>query len=209
MFTGIVADIGKVDSLKRTARGMTLSVASKLFSSVNIGDSVAVNGVCLTVVKKEKAGAAFDVISQTLDATRLKNIKTGDSVNLELSLKAGEGISGHFVTGHIDCAGKIKSITRREDEVSIEIEVPPQYRVFLVEKGSIAMDGVSLTVARIKDTVFKAHIIPYTVEKTTLVQKRAGEDVNIEFDILGKYVLKFQAEKADLTEKFLKAQGFI
>lgn len=210
MFTGIVADMGKVDSVKRTGRGTTLSIASKLLSSVNIGDSIAVNGVCLTVVTKGKDLAAFDVIRQTRDATTLESVKAGDGVNLELPLRAGDGISGHFVTGHIDCVGKIVNIARGKEELSIETEVPSEYHALLVEKGSVAMDGVSLTVAWLRDGVFKVHIIPHTFDNTTLGRKRSGDGVNVEFDVLGKYILgSRKAEEDGLTEEFLKDKGFI
>jgi len=210
MFTGIVAGMGRVDSFATTPVGAALSVASGLLSSVNTGDSVAVNGVCLTVVKKGGNFAAFDVIRQTLGSTNLKSVKIGDPVNLELPLKAGDNISGHFVTGHIDCVGKIKDIAKRVAAISLEVEVGAGYRALLVDKGSVALDGISLTVAGIKDSAFRVNIIPHTFDGTTLGSRRSGDGVNVEFDILGKYLLRPRAAKgAGVTEEFLKEKGFI
>lgn len=211
MFTGIVKEVGTVRETARRPDRVVFAIDSAALAPVAVGDSVAVNGVCLTVVRKYPRGAFFDVILHTFNATGLKALEHGARVNIETSLKSGESIGGHFMSGHIDCIGKVRDIVNRSGEVSFEIEIPPSFSGLIVEKGSIAVDGVSLTVASVSGCRFRVYIIPHTMRQTTLVLKRSGDGLNIEFDLLGKYAARHHdqgAGKKPLSEEYLKEKGF-
>ncbi|MBI5144286.1 MAG: riboflavin synthase [Candidatus Omnitrophica bacterium] len=211
MFTGIIKEIGRVHEISRAGNLYKLAIQSKdIFKSVNIGDSVSVNGACLTVKEKKGDILSFDVVDETIRKTNLKTLKTKNLVNLEDSLKAGEPFSGHFVLGHIDCVGEIKDARRIGDDIAMDIAIPEEFIDLIVEKGSIAIDGISLTIGRIRENRFNVYLIPHTLEATTLGLKRRGDGLNIEFDIIGKYIARSSGlEKDDkITEEFLKAKGF-
>lgn len=189
MFTGIIRELGIVKGISGLGRLYRLSVKSDDVSvSADIGDSVAVNGVCLTVTGKEKVILHFDVMGETVKRTNLAKIKYGDKVNLEGALRAGQQIGGHFVSGHIDCAGKIKFIGNNAGDISIDITFPENYSKLVADKGSIALDGVSLTVGKAGKGTVTVYMIPHTLKMTTLGFKRPGDEVNIEFDMIGKYI---------------------
>jgi len=211
MFTGIIKEIGKVIRFE-TSKGLyRLVVASKtLPGRVNIGDSVSVDGACLTLVGKEKSALRFDVIEETVRRTALSSLKEGDSVNLEDSLRAGDALGGHFVLGHIDCAGNIRNVKNRGAEFEIEIEIPGGFASLVAEKGSVTVGGVSLTVGEAKADSFNVYLIPHTIKSTTLGLKRKGDRVNIEFDVIGKHVNRLTEVKnaSRITESFLKEKGF-
>lgn len=196
MFTGIIKELGKVRSVSGLGNIYKLSIEAKdIVKDLSIGDSVAVNGACLTLTKKDKNILDFDVMGETMRRTNLRKIKPQDFVNLEDSLKAGSSLSGHFVSGHIDCVGRIKDIKRVADDVSIEVIFPEGYSKLVVDKGSIALDGISLTIGKaLKDSV-TVYIIPHTLKMTTLGTRRAGDEVNIEFDLIGKYVVNLFEKK--------------
>jgi riboflavin synthase, alpha subunit len=190
MFTGIVKELGKVRRISGLGGIYKLSVEAKeLLAGLKIGDSVSVNGVCLTLTGKDKNIMDFDVMGETFNRTNFSKLKIGGSVNLEGALRVGDQLGGHFVTGHIDCAGRIREIKRAGDNYSIEVTFPKEYNKLVVEKGSIALDGISLTVGNIGDGKAVVHVIPHTLKITTLGAKRAGDEVNIEFDIVGKYII--------------------
>jgi len=190
MFTGIVKELGKVRRISGLGGVYKLSVEAKdIAGSLNIGDSVSVNGVCLTLTGKDKTILDFDVMGETFERTNLSKLKTGESVNLECALRAGDPLGGHFVAGHIDCVGRIREIRRAGGNYSIEVVFPGEYKKFVVEKGSISLDGISLTVGSVGDGNAVVHIIPHTLKVTTLGSRRPGDEVNIEFDIIGKYIL--------------------
>ena len=190
MFTGIVKELGKVHRISGLGRIYKLSVEAKdIAGGLNIGESVSVNGSCLTLTGKDKNILDFDVMGETFNRTNISKLKIGESVNLEGALRAGDPLGGHFVTGHIDCLGRIREIRRAGDNYSIEVAFPGEYKKLVVEKGSIALDGISLTVGIVGDGNAVVHIIPHTLKVTTLGSKRPGDEVNIEFDIIGKYVL--------------------
>ncbi len=192
MFTGLIIEMGEIIAVKKRRGGAILSLkANEAAKNAEIGDSIAVNGVCLTVVTKDKAVLSFDLSDETLKSTNLGNLKTGNNVNLELSLRPDSKIGGHFVTGHVDAAGKIRSKTNLGDMIKIEIEAPAKVTGFLVEKGSVALDGISLTVVDVLRDGFTIVIIPHTAKLTTIGFKGIGDTVNLEADILGKYVAKF------------------
>jgi riboflavin synthase len=192
VFTGIVAELGDVVSLSRKQTGASLAVAARALSlDAALGDSIAVNGACLTVVQRQGSTLIFDLSDETLGSTNLGQLKPGDKVNLESSLRAGGKLGGHFVTGHVDAAGRIRSKSLKGDTFEITVEAPETVTGLLVEKGSIAVDGISLTVVNVWKDAFSVVIIPHTARLTTIGFKNAGATVNLEGDILGKYVARF------------------
>ena len=213
MFSGIVEEKGRVRKIVKTSRGRRLSVESKLTSKdAKIGDSISVSGICLTVVEVKDRDLTFDVMEETFYGTNLKDISAGSLVNLERSLKAGDRISGHFVTGHIDYVGKICRLTKQPKNYTMEIEIPDEKMAYVAEKGSIAIDGVSLTIGEVKSNRVKVFLIPLTLEATNLGSKRTGDPINIEFDILSKYSLsetRSVVAKKGISQDFLKQHGFL
>ena len=194
MFTGIVEGIGKVKKISkatknRSAIQMVVDLG-KHGKGLKTGQSVALNGVCLTVTKLSKTGSTFEMIEETTKKTDLGNLKVGGIVNIERSLKAGDRLEGHFVLGHVDGVGIIKKIQKKPKEVQVWFEVPKNLSKFIVKKGSITMDGISLTVVDVKNNLASICLIPHTIEVTNFKTKNIGDKVNIETDILGKYILK-------------------
>jgi riboflavin synthase len=192
VFTGLVAGTGTVESLERDGGGVRLRVRSELAGELGPGDSVAVNGVCLTAVEPDGDGFSADVMEETLRRSSLGPLATGDAVNLELPLRAGDRLGGHIVQGHVDGTGAIDSL--REEGLSrvVRIAAPAELLRYVVEKGSIAVEGVSLTVSAIDDEAFEVSLIPETLERTTLGAAAPGRTVNLEVDVLAKYVEKLQ-----------------
>ena len=187
MFTGIIKETGIVKSIKKKANLWQIGVsADKILSDVDKGDSVSVNGVCLTVVDKSQKLILFDVVKTTLDTTNLKRLYASSLVNLESSLKVGDKLSGHFVLGHIDCESCIKSLVKKGEYFIMAVGYNREFSSYIVNKGSIAIDGISLTIQKLDSNFFTASIIPYTFEHTNLKHRRPGEWVNIEFDYLLK-----------------------
>jgi len=211
MFSGIIEDKAIVRRIVRNPNGVRIAVESqKVSHGTKIGDSISVNGACLTVVDIANKALQFDIISETLRATTLKDTAAGDIVNVERSLKVGDGISGHFVTGHIDCVGTINSIKKEPNDYIMEIEIPAGGAAYLANKGSVAVDGISLTIAGSKGGRFLISLIPLTLKMTSLGLKKRGDKVNIEFDILAKYALRNpQYPAGNIDSEFLKKHGFI
>jgi riboflavin synthase len=213
MFTGIVEDTGKVSRIEHRAQGkrLILELPSYL-TEVQLGDSINVNGVCLTVVQKNEQRIGLDLSLETLQKTVLRELKEGDQVNLERALRLTDRLGGHIVTGHVDGIGVIVAKREERDFLRLSIRIPESVSRYVVQKGSIAIDGISLTVNEYQEGEIQMTLIPYTIEKTTLMQKRVGDRVNLESDILGKYVEKFlnlgdkKPGRVDLT--FLKEHGF-
>ncbi|MEJ2683029.1 MAG: riboflavin synthase [Candidatus Sulfobium sp.] len=198
MFTGLVAELGEVAGLAKGTAAARLDIRSSLLSpDAATGDSIAVNGVCLTVVEKRGNLLAFDLSDETLKSTNLGRLGMKDRVNLEPSLRADSKMGGHFVTGHIDGVGKIKSKAVSGGVIKIVINSGGQIAGFLIEKGSVAVDGVSLTVVEVFREGFSIVIIPHTAKMTTVGYREAGDSVNIEADILGKYVARFLGQRKD------------
>lgn len=187
MFTGIIEEIGIVENIKRINNITQLSIkANKIIDDIKIGDSVSINGTCLTITKIEKEVLSFDLMPETLKTTNLGLLKLKDKVNLERSLKLGDRISGHFVTGHIDCMGLIRKKNYVNNNLCFEITTPNKFLKYILPKGSIALDGISLTIADRKSNTFSVYIIPHTLENTILKTKGPSDKVNLEFDILAK-----------------------
>jgi len=194
MFTGIVEGIGKVKKISKATKNRSaiqmIVDLGKHGKGLKIGQSVALNGVCLTVTKLSKTGCTFEMIEETTKKTDLGNLKPGGFVNIERSLKAGDRLEGHFVLGHVDGVGIIKKVQRKPKEVKVWFEVPKNLSKYVVKKGSIAIDGISLTVVDTQKNLASVCIIPHTIEITNFKTKNIGDKVNIETDILGKYILK-------------------
>jgi len=193
MFSGIIEEIGKIQK-KKFSRGilqLEIQFLKKIEGEIKKGESIAVNGVCLTVeeISKDKIFTA-SLSQQTREETNLGNIKVGESVNLERALRLGERIGGHFLSGHIDCRGTLLALTTKGDSTILKIKIPEKFRKYVVRRGSIGIEGVSLTVSEIKNKIVSVYLIPYTLENTNLKNKRTGELLNIEVDILAKYVEK-------------------
>ena len=199
MFTGIVEETGTIQQIKRTARSIELTVQARLCArGLKLGDSMALNGCCLTVVKISSRGKAklarFDLLEETWRRTNLQFARPGSLVNLERPLRADGRLGGHFVTGHIDGLGKIIRWERSGQDHVLDISAPPEIMRYVLFKGSIAVDGISLTVAEVQKKHFRIWIIPHTYDVTALRERKVGDTVNIEADLLGKYVHKLMAE---------------
>jgi riboflavin synthase len=188
MFTGIIESLGTVRQIGGTDDGRSLFVEADLAPELNPGDSIAVNGVCLTVTEQVDSTFGLDVVSETLRRTNLGALLAGDRVNLERPLRVDGRLDGHVVQGHIDTFGAVSKTTPEGLGRRIAVDVSPRFRRYLVEKGSIAVDGVALTIASLTETGFEAALIPFTLEVTNLGLRQAGQQVNLEFDVLAKYL---------------------
>ncbi len=211
MFTGIIQEVGIVKRLEKTGSLYVFEVGSAAIpKEVIVGDSVAVNGVCLTVTDKTIGSLRFDVMAETVRKSGLGKVSAGDAVNLEGSLKAGGTIGGHFVLGHVDCVGTITDTGKKGDDVLMKISFSARFAPLAVEKGSIAVDGVSLTIGMAGADSLTVYLIPHTLKATTLGSKRRADTVNLEFDIIGKYIARAAALKGGgrITEGFLRSRGF-
>lgn len=188
MFTGLIAELGEVERMEATQSGARLRIAAALAGELAAGDSVAVNGVCLTAAAVANGSFEADVMNQTLDLTSLGQLESDDRVNLELAVRAHDRLGGHIVQGHVDAAGEVVSVSEDGMARRLRIAVPPDQARYLVERGSVAVDGVSLTVAAVGEDWFEVSLIPETLERTNLGEARPGRRVNLETDILAKYV---------------------
>ncbi|MGI8462171.1 MAG: riboflavin synthase [Solirubrobacterales bacterium] len=197
MFTGLIADVGKVKSAERSAEGARLRIATKLAPELADGDSIAVNGACLTAAAVSAEGFEADVMNQTLSLTSLGPLEPGDLVNLELALRASDRLGGHIVQGHIDGTGTVAGV--REDGIArrIEIKLPGDLARFVVDHGSVALDGVSLTVAALTDAGIEVSLIPETLERTNLGVANEGDIVNVEIDVVARYVERLLSTSSD------------
>ena len=196
MFTGLVEDVGRVESLITNDQSAVLTVQSGLpISAIALGASIAVNGACLTVVQKGKKSFAFDVSPETLERTSLATSKPGTLLNLERSMRLEDRLGGHLVTGHIDGVGVVRSIEKKGDFTFFSFRIAQRLGSLLVSKGSVAVDGISLTVNACSLREFNVAVIPFTLQHTNLRARRVGDKVNIETDLIGKYVHKFTRQR--------------
>lgn len=210
MFTGIIEDLGKVKEVRRRDEEAVFAIqpASMDMRDVQLGESIAVNGACLTVTSVGSNVFTVEASHETLTKTNLSKLNVGSKVNLERSLKLGGRLGGHIVSGHIDGMGKVESTTRRGKSIEVWFSLPKELSRYVVEKGSIALDGVSLTVNSVDGNKFSVNIIPYTQDATMFAELKSGDSVNIECDIIGKYVEKLMTRKetkkgiSELLEKF-------
>ncbi|MEE8407344.1 MAG: riboflavin synthase [Acidimicrobiia bacterium] len=188
MFTGIVEQIGSVSDVTEHSDGRRLVLSGKGLVELSVGASIAVNGVCLTAVKVEGESVTVDVIRETLNRTNLSEVEPGENVNLEMPMRASGRFDGHIVQGHVDGAGVVTAITHDDRGTVMTIEPPPALMPYIIEKGSITVDGVSLTVAALTEGSFSIALIPHTLEVTTLGLRKPGDTVNLESDVIAKYV---------------------
>jgi riboflavin synthase len=215
VFTGIIEEMGTVKLISVRSESAKIQVAArKILADIRLGDSIAVNGVCLTVTSFSPQGFTADVMPETLRKTSLFELRPGQQVNLERALALGGRLGGHLVSGHIDGIGRLRDRRTEENAVVLWISAPPEILRFIVLKGSIAVDGVSLTVADVGHDAFAVSLIPLTAEQTTLGSRLPGEPVNLENDLIGKYVERFLMVSHDAVRKeinidFLKANGFV
>ncbi len=217
MFTGIVEEMGAVTAMEKTLAGTRVSfLASTVMSDLNVGDSVSVNGTCLTVVSKGDRDFAVDVSPETLSVTTLGLLAPGAPVNLERAMKINERIGGHLVSGHVDGVGTIRSRRQEGNAVLLTIEAPPDILRYCIAKGSVTVDGISLTINDLSDRAFSVAVIPHTARVTTLGLKQVNDQVNLESDLIGKYVERLLQERSHLPKSspvidkdYLQKRGLI
>lgn len=215
MFTGIIEEIGIVKNIQKISGRLRFSIYTpKSLTKIKPGHSIAINGVCHTIIKKTKNTFQVDTIEETLKKTTLKFLKKGDEVNLERPLRFNEPLGGHLILGHVDTFGTIKKIETLEGSWTFDIKVQPQFRHNLIPRGSIAVDGVSLTIAEVLPDGFRVAIIPATMEKTIFKHYKIDSLVNLEFDVIGKYIerlmecYRYQVPKKKYSIKWLEEQGY-
>lgn len=219
MFTGIIEEIGEILAMQRGRESMTLTVkAQNILEDVKLGDSVATNGVCLTVVALGKNSFQADVMHETMNRSSLGALKIGSKVNLERAMRADGRFGGHMVAGHIDGTGQITDIQKDDNAVWYTISTKQEILRYIIEKGSIAIDGISLTVAKVAKESFSVSIIPHTLQQTTLAERKKGDIVNLENDMVGKYIERFlindapkdaESGKSRIDSNFLMKNGFL
>lgn len=201
MFTGIIEAVGRIAGIERAGDLARLAIdAAEIVEGVRIGDSVAVNGCCLTVTRIEGGRLHFEAVRETLERTSLGELVENAGVNLERAMRAGGRLDGHIVQGHVDGTGEVRSLERRGDDVRLVVDCGPEISDFLVEKGSVAIDGVSLTVVDVLPSSFDVALIPHTLEATNLGERKPSDRVNLEADVLGKYVKRY-------LDRVVPAQG--
>jgi riboflavin synthase len=188
MFTGLIQDLGRVESVDAGADGARIRIATELAGEIAAGDSIAVNGVCLTATSTDRDGFESEAMNQTLEVTALAGVKEGDGVNLELAMKASDRLGGHIVQGHVDGVGEVDSIEEDGFARRLRVRLTPQLLRYVIEKGSITLDGVSLTVAGLSEDWVEVSLIPETLERTNLGEAKAGRKINVECDVIAKYV---------------------
>lgn len=210
MFTGIIEEIGVVENIVQSSKSCRLTIkANKIFDDLKLGDSVAVNGVCLTAAEISPPYFTVDVMAETMRRTSFSSFKKGSCANLERAMQMNGRFGGHIVSGHIDGTGTVLSMVREDNAVWVTIGADSAIMRYIIEKGSVALDGISLTVASLKNDRFSVSIIPHTAQQTTLLGKKSGDKINIECDLVGKYIEKFTAQNSGgITEDFLARYGF-
>ena len=216
MFTGLIQSIGKVHSLKRQGDSAKLQISSSLVNEdLQLGESIAVNGACLTVIAWNNSSFTVDVSPETLNCTTLGQFRANSPVNLERAMRLSDRLGGHLVSGHIDCVATVRRRHQDQNAIRFDFAVPQEALRYLVEKGSVAVDGISLTVNRVEKDMFSVAVIPHSLEMTTLKDCREGSQVNIETDLLGRYVERLLQSQNDLQNEqkvdldFLAKNGFL
>ena len=212
MFTGIIEEIGKVIKINKNSKSLSLDIeASKVLKDSKLGDSISTNGICLTITKIQKTSFSVDVMYETVNRSTIRNYKLGTTLNLERALLANSRIGGHYVSGHVDGVGKIINIDRIENALVYRIQASNNILNLMIEKGSVAIDGISLTIINIFIDSFEVSIIPHTLKDTIMRYKGVNDEVNLETDVMGKYIKKFLTginNKQKIDEKFLINNGF-
>lgn len=211
MFTGLIEEVGKIKKLQSYGGGLRISVSAKIvLHNMQIGDSININGVCQTVVSFDKNLFEVEAVEETLKKTSFGKLKLNDLVNLESSLTLNKKLGGHFVLGHTDTTGTITKIKKLSASNLITIKYPKEYSKFIIDVGSIAIDGISLTVAEFDENIFTISVIPHTWKSTDLSEKKVGDIINLEFDVLGKYVARLlgKDKQEKITEDWLRELGY-
>ena len=215
MFTGLIEEIGSVESVVKSAKSARITIkANKVLEGVKLGDSISTNGVCLTVTSFDSGRFSIDVMAETMRRSNFKHFAPGEKVNLERALSLGDRLGGHMVSGHIDGVGTILRYEKEDNAVWITVSAAPEILDYVILKGSIAIDGVSLTVAYVDESIFRVSIIPHTKDATTLLHKKMGDEVNLECDMIGKYIEKFLSNrgekpvKKEIDMNFLNENGY-
>lgn len=215
MFTGLVEEIGIVQSVLRGAKSARIVIrANRILGDVKLGDSINTNGVCLTVTDFKDNSFSVDVMAETMRKSNLKGLYPGSRVNMERALRLGDRLGGHLLSGHIDGTGSISSFNKEENAVWVTIKASPELLKYIIPRGSIAIDGISLTAAHVGEEAFKVSIIPHTKDVTTLLEKAVGNEVNLECDMVGKYIESLMnyspqnALKSSINMEFLRSHGF-
>ncbi|WP_088067242.1 riboflavin synthase [Gottfriedia luciferensis] len=215
MFTGIVEEIGTVKNIVKKGKTLVMTIqATKILEDAHLGDSISVNGVCLTVTDFTKNEFSVDVMPETFQASNLNSLATSQKVNLERAMAANGRFGGHIVSGHIDCTGEIQSVNAMENAVIYKIKIPIQFAKYCIQKGSITIDGTSLTIFEVGTDCITVSLIPHTRSHTILGSKKVGDIANIEFDLLGKYVEKMlgmneMKKESPITTSFLSQNGYL
>ena len=210
MFTGLIQEVGKIEKIEPRQGGIRLGISARL-DPIRVGDSVSVSGVCLTVVSHSGNGFVVEVSPETLKTTTLSDARAGEPVNLEAALRVGDSLGGHLVSGHVDGTGVLSEIVPEGNAWRYRFRAPANVSRYIVEKGSITVDGISLTVAEIRGEEFGVSVIPHTAQITTLGKKKAGDRVNLEADMIAKYVEKFvrpDGKESRIDSAFLARHGF-
>jgi len=209
MFTGIVEELAQIKSIKPRKNGIRYSISADfVMDDIKIGDSISVNGVCLTIVEAKKKYFCMDLVEETLNKSNLGELKVGDFINLERAMKATSRFGGHIVQGHVETVGVILEKQMQDEEAILSVGIDPEWMRFCIPKGSITLDGVSLTIAKINGNIIEVALIPHTLKNTTLGIKGKTDTLNIETDIIGKYIdrlLSFDADEEEIDTKILKA----
>jgi riboflavin synthase len=209
MFTGIIEDIGKIKAIKKNTKSQTMTIETTILEDVKIGDSIATNGLCLTVTHMTSNTFDVDVMVESMNRSNFNDLQIGSPVNLEKAMRMGDRFGGHMVSGHIDGVGIIKKHKKEENAIWVTIEVPQSLIKYATMKGSIAIDGISLTIADMTEKEVLVSIIPHTKDQTTLLTKKMGDQVNLEMDMMVKYVEKLLTPKKEaMTEETLKQYGY-
>lgn len=215
MFTGIIEEIGTIIKVEKGLRSAVLTIGAKVvLENLKNGDSINTNGACLTVTSFGKESFTVDAMSETMRLTNLQYLKPGSSVNLERAVKLNDRLNGHLVSGHIDGMGTISGMIKDDNAIRISIAAQPDVLRYIIKKGSIAIDGISLTVTEVTSSGFGVSLIPYTINDTTLAMKKTGDLVNLECDLIGKYIERFLSETgkdrgSNIDENFLKEHGYL
>jgi riboflavin synthase len=212
MFTGIIEEIGKVKQTSVSGGNLLLAVeALRVSDGLKVGDSVNINGACQTVIETKPGHLVVEAVQETQKRTNLGQLRIGDSVNLERAMRSTDRLGGHLVTGHVDFVGRIRSMIGKGDSHVFEFTFPEEYRMHFVEKGSVAVDGISLTVVEVTKDSFTVSVIPFTMKTTTLGIKQVDDSVNVETDLIGKYVgriLNRREQQSKITEEWLREKGW-
>lgn len=209
MFTGIIQDVGTITSIKKGSKSQVMTIETSILEDVNIGDSIATNGLCLTVTSLKNTQFSVDIMAESLRRSNLGKLQVGSKVNLEKAMAMGDRFGGHMVSGHIDDVGIISNTFVEDNATWVDIDVPEHLRKYCILKGSIAIDGISLTVSKLTNKGVSVSIIPHTKDQTTLLSKKVGDQVNLEMDMMIKYVEQLMKPvKDNLTEETLKTYGY-